>query len=440
MTENAVTDKVKEIDFFDPKTNDCPYHAYKHMRAEEPVWKDPKTGMFVLTRYEDIRTVLLDNDRFKNTISTQTVGEIGLADDASSSQEQFEAQEVNSELANLYAKEGWDPGPALNARDEPEHLEVRKALFEPAFRRASLEQFDPLVSETVHETLDRCVVDGRCEFVNEFAAPMTLAVVMKYLGIPLSDLNMVKDMTHTWIGRAGLMSNPENDKRAAHLEIEFQKYSQGLFDRLREQPDETFLSRIVNTEIPEWGRKLTDEELHGFLTTDMMVGGGETTTGSLAAGMMILAEDQDLFERLASDPDRYLETFVEEVVRLESPVQGMFRQTAVETEFDGIKVPKGAVLQLRYASANRDERRYEDSESLDMERANPRGHLGFGTGKHICLGATLARREMYHTFEAVIERYSGVTVVTDAPPLRWRPNYIVRCLEELHVEFTPRVK
>jgi cytochrome P450 len=429
---------VEEIDFFDPATNDCPYHAYKHMRAREPVWKDPKTGMYVLTKYEDIRTVLLDNERFKNTISTQTVGEIGLADDVNSSQEHFESQQVNAELAELYEKEGWDPGPALNARDEPEHLQVRRALFEPAFRRAGLEQFDPLVRERVHATLDACIVDGRCDFVNDFAAPMTLSVVMKYLGLPLDDLELVKQMTVTWIGRAGLMSTPENDKRAAHLEVEFQQYMQRHFERLREQPDDTFLSRIVNTEIPEWGRKLTDEELHGFITTDMMVGGGETTTGSIAAGALMLAEDQELFDRLAGDPERYLETFAEEVVRLESPVQGMFRQTAVETEFQGVKIPSGAVLQLRYASGNRDEDRYPGSEEMDVERPNPRTHLGFGTGKHVCLGATLARREMYHTFDALLERFSALRLAPDAAPLHYRPNYIVRCLDRLDLEFTPR--
>jgi cytochrome P450 len=439
MPENTVAENA-EIDFFDPKTNDCPYHAYRQMREREPVWKDPKTGMYVLTRYEDIRTVLLDNERFKNTISTQTVGEIGLSDDASSSQENFESQEVNAELAELYEKEGWDPGPALNARDEPEHLQVRKALFEPAFRVGAVDRFDDLVSETVDMMLDKAVVEGRCEFVNQFSAPMTLAVVMRYLGIPLDDLDTMKEMTFTWIARAGLMSTPENDKRAAHLEVEFQQYMQRLFESLREQPDDTLLSTIVNTEIPEWGRKLTDEELHGFITTDMMVGGGETTTSALAAGALMMAEDDELFAKLQAEPDSYLDTFVEEVIRLESPVQGMFRQTAIDTEFDGYKVPKGAVLQLRYASGNRDERRFEESEELDLERPRPRSHLAFGTGKHVCLGQTVARREMYHTFAALVDRYSAVRVVPGSGPLRYRPNYIVRCLDELQLEFTPRVR
>jgi cytochrome P450 len=265
---------------------------------------------------------------------------------------------------------------------------------------------------------------------------MTLAVILTYLGLPLEDLPLAKDMTVTWIARAGLMA-PEVEPRAAQLEVQFQKYLQTHFERVRREPDGSLLSTIVNTDVPEWGRVLTDEELHGFVTTDMLVGGAETTTGGLAAGARMLAERPELFESLAADPSR-IDTFVEEVVRLESPVAGMFRQAAIDVEFHGVTVPAGSVLQLRYASANRDERQYTDPERLDLQRPTARRHVAFGTGNHVCLGATLARREMWHTFAAVTSRFDSLRLAAPEEPLRYRPNYVVRCLDRLDLEFTLR--
>ena len=110
---------------------------------------------------------------------------------------------------------------------------------------------------------------------------------------------------------------------SAEMEIEAQHYFQPRFEQLREQPDDTLLSDLVNSEIPEWGRPLNDNELHAEMMADLFVGGSETTTNALAAGVVLLIEQPEVWQQLKSDPDRYLPTFVEEVLRLESPVQGL---------------------------------------------------------------------------------------------------------------------
>ena len=149
----------------------------------------------------------------------------------------------------------------------------------------------------------------------------------------------------------------------------------------------------------------------------------------------MLIEQPDVWAKLKSDPERYLPTFVEEVVRLEGPVQGLLREVATDIELHGVALPAGSVVNLRYAAANRDEREYERVTELDLERPRPKAHLGFGFGGHHCLGAPLARRELYWGFKALIERIDEMWFVEGANDFRYQPNYFLRALLQLHIGF-----
>ena len=125
------------------------------------------------------------------------------------------------------------------------------------------------------------------------------------------------------------------------LEIEAQHYFQKLFDALRAAPDDSLLSDLVNLEVPGWGRPLSDNELHAEMMQDTFVGGSETTTNAISAGIMLLGKHPRIWQRLKSEPDRYLKTFCEEVVRLETPTQGMMRTAKHDYEIHGTLIPKG---------------------------------------------------------------------------------------------------
>jgi pimeloyl-ACP methyl ester carboxylesterase len=142
--------------------------------------------------------------------------------------------------------------------------------------------------------------------------------------------------------------------------------------------------------------------------------------------------------RLKADPEQHLRTFCEEVVRLESPVQGLFRWAARDFELHGVTIPQGAMLNVRYAAANRDEREFEQADVLNLEREKAGRHLGFGSGVHHCLGAPLARREMYWTFKALIDRVDDMWFAPGRNDFRVAPNFALRALKELHIEFKPR--
>ena len=138
---------------------------------------------------------------------------------------------------------------------------------------------------------------------------------------------------------------------------------------------------------------------------------------------------------LKSDPDKYLRTFVEEVLRLESPVQGLFRTAAKDIELHGVKIPKGAMINTRYAAANRDEEHFECPHQINLERKNAGSHLAFGSGVHHCLGAPLARRELYWGFKAFLDRIEDFNLAEGKNKLRHAPNFCLRALKELHIEF-----
>lgn len=434
-----MTGSTKEISFFDPSTNDCPYHAYENLREEAPVWKDPHTGMYVLTRFEDIRAACLDRDRFTNRIGNAAgATEKGLRpDDPSLSDEVRKEIELEQELQSKYEEHGWPTVPTLSGLDEPEHMQ-RRRLFDYAFRGERIRELDPFVDGLAQRLIEDFIDDGRCDWVKQFAIPLPLYVIGEQMGAPEADMPQIKAWTDAWIQRMGLMQTPDERRWSADQEIEAQHYFKARYEELRETPNESLLSDLVTKEIPGLGRSLNDNELHSEMMADLFVGGSETTTNALSGGILLLIRNPQSWERLKADPDKYLEPFVEEVLRLESPVQALLRETSEDIELHGVTIPAGSVVALRFGAANRDDRKFECPADLDLDREKPRSHLAFGLGTHHCLGAPLARRELYFGFKALVERIDELAFVEGANDFSYQSNYFLRALKELHIQFTPR--
>ncbi len=415
--EPVVPQSLDAINFLDARQQNCPYHAYKKLRDEAPVWRDPLTGMYVITRFDDLRDVLLDPERFIN-------GARPRAPDS----------ERARRMRELYETKGWLPAPTLAGRDDPNHKEMR-AMFNEAFRPKRINAMDPFVEATAYKLIDVFVDEGRCDWVKQFAVPLPLIVIGHQVGVPEEDIWQIKRWTDAWVQRLGMMQTEAQERWSVEMEIEAQHYFQKVFERLRKEPDNTLLSEMVNRVIPEWGRPLNDNELHAEMMADTFVGGSETTTNAISAGVMLLIQNPQVWQRLKSDPDRHLKTFIEEVLRLEGPVQGLFRTAAQDIELHGVTIPKGAAINIRYAAANRDEREFECPEQLDLDRDKPGRHLAFGSGVHHCLGAPLARRELYWSFKALLDRIDAMRFTPGANDFSVQPNFALRALNELQIEF-----
>ena len=414
-----------DVNLFDTETQKCPYPAYKTLREEAPVYQQPGTDIYVVTRYEDVRRVLMDPQTFPS--SPKKFASFNKTSSA-------ERQMV---VAKRFEEKGWVPEPTLSSRDDPNHKEMR-AMFNEAFRPKKIKAMDPLVENLAYELIDEFIDDGHCEWVRQFAVPMPLYIIGEQMGAPREDMWKIKRWTDAFFKRISMMLDEERELEMVDREIEGQHYFQPIFERLRENPDESLLSDLVNRVIEEWGRSLTDNELHAEMMADTFVGGSETTTNALAAGIRLLIENKDVWEKLKSDPDKYMKTFVEEVVRLESPVQSLMRFAGEDVELHGVNIPKGSLINVRYAAANRDEAMFECPEKIDLERPKAGAHLGFGSGIHHCLGAPLARRELIWGFTAVVDRFEDMWFAEGKNDFEVHPHFLLRSLKELHIEFEPK--
>ena len=421
--EPIVPGSLYEINLLDVKLQNCPYHAYEMLRDEAPVWIDPTTGFYVITRFEDIRKLLLDTKNFSNDMRGGQGG----------SREQLDSARA-VRMNTLYEEKGWVPGATLAGRDDPNHKQMR-TMFNEAFKPKKIEGMDSFVRDTAYKLIDAFVDDGQCDWIKQYAVPLPLIVIGQQMGVPEADIWKIKAWTDAWVQRLGMMQTEEEEQWSVEMEIEAQHYFQPIFERLRKEPDETLLSEMVNRVIPEWERPLTDNELHAEMMADTFVGGSETTTNAIGYGLKLLIENPDVWQKLRSNPDKYLRTFCEEVVRLEGPVQGLFRMAANDVEMHGVLIPKGAMINVRYAAANRDEREFECPADLNLEREKPGRHIGFGSGIHHCLGAPLARRELFWAFQALIDRVDGMRFTLGANSFEVAPNFSLRAMQELRIEF-----
>ncbi len=410
---------LDQIDFLHPDIVECPYPAYAKLQDEAPAFRDPRTGMWVITRYDDVRAVLTDTTRFPSAPSR------GRVDPRSKM------------IRELYRRKGWVPAPTLAGRDDPEHREMR-GLFNHAFRPGKIAELEPFIESLAHRLIDQFINEGRCEWVRSFAVPLPLIVIGRQMGVPEQDIWRIKGWTDAWVRRLGMMLSDEEVIASTEAEIEAQHYFQAIFERLRREPDDTLLSDLVNTVVPEWGRTLTDEELHAEMMADTFVGGSETTTNALAEAAKLLIEHPEVWEQVCSDPDRYVPLLAEEVLRLESPVQGLFRTAAVDVELGGVTIPAGSIVNVRYGAANRDPRHFANPDEPDLDRENLRSHLAFGFGTHHCLGAPLARRELVIGLRCLVDRVEEMWFIEGANDFSHQPNFCLRALRELHIGLRPR--
>ena len=427
MATTVPHDPAMDIDLFDPAIQHCPYDAYRTLRDEAPAYRQPGTDIYVVSRYDDVRRVLTDAATFPS----------------SSKETPFNAGSGTIERAGRvtarFAEKGIVPAATLNGRDDPEHKQMR-AMFNEAFKPSRIKAIDPFVERLAYDLIDGFIADGHCDWVRQFAVPLPLFIIGEQMGAKRADIWKIKGWTDAFFQRISMMLPEADHMEMVDREIEAQQYFQPIFERMRQEPDESLISVLVNTVIPEWGRTLTDNELHAEMMADTFVGGSETTTNALAAGMKLLIENKDVWHQLKNDPDRHMKTFIEEILRLESPVQSLFRFCAIDTDVGGMPIPAGAMVNVRFAAANRDERAFDRPEKLDLERPRAGAHMAFGSGTHHCLGAPLARRELTWGFTAVVDRFEDMAFAEGKNDFVVRPHFLLRSLVALHIEFEPRKK
>jgi cytochrome P450 len=410
--------RLAEINPLSPETAECPFPFYEAMRNECPVYQVPGAGFFIVSRFEDVLHVLRHPEIFSSKSGP------GL-------------RPVPDEEVISIMRQGWMPVDTLLTNDPPAHARYR-ALVNKAFSARRVASLEPSVTQIANDLIDAFIADGEVELVQQFAVPLPLTVIADALGVDRADMDRFKRWSDDSVAPLGGFLTREREIECARSIVEFQHYFAEQLEERRTHPRDDILTDLLNAHIGgegEEGRPLNMAEMLSILQ-QILVAGNETTTNLIASGMMLLTRDHALMERLAREPDR-IPNFVEEALRLESPVQGLFRMAVQDTEIGGTPIPAGSRILLSYASANRDEREFDHPELIDLERENPEGHLAFGRGIHFCLGAALARLEARVAFTLLLTRLKNIRAVEEKNDYRHVPSVILRGLQRLYLTFEP---
>jgi cytochrome P450 len=418
MSDHTRPDVRQEV-FVTPEVLECPYPYYERVRTEAPVHQTP-LGFWVVSRYDDVMAVVRDTERFSSNFSGQFAG--GVADE---------------ELAEI-VRQGFPPAKTLLTNDPPSHTQFR-GLVNKAFTPKRVAQLDGEIRGIAATLAAEFAGDGRVELVSRFAIGLPLTVIADALGVDRADMADFKRWSDSAVAPLSGLLSREQTLQCARDRVEMQHY---MAQRCREreaEPRDDLLSDLVHARFETGDRVGEPLDIGELLNVieQLLVAGNETTTKLLAAGMLLLAEHTEAQRALAADPSG-IPNFVEEVLRLESPVQMLPRIATVDVTVGGVDVPAGAMLMMMYGCANRDEAKYPDAASFDPSRGNARTNLAFGQGPHFCVGAALARSEARIGFETLLGIGTNwhLDDVVEVP-LHRELSMTLRGLDRLHLAFDP---
>ena len=252
-----------------------------------------------------------------------------------------------------------------------------------------------------------------------------------------NDPKQVKEWSDAAVDRFSQTVDRERQLECARMFVEYQKYMKGKIEDRRKNGGDDLLTDLVEARV-EGETPLTDEEIMSIMQ-QFMVAGNETTTSTLAGGLLQLIRNPDQMAKAKAaaggrDP-KVIGNLVEEALRYETPTAGMWRIVKEDTELGGTKIPEGSIVQLRYAAANRDPKKFENPDKFDIERKNARAHLAFGKGPHMCVGNMLSRKEMLVAFDELLERLDNFAVA-DEEGIKILPNILLRGVIRLPITFT----
>lgn len=362
---------------------------FRRLRDEDPChWNDEEggPGFWSLTRYEDVKAAGSDWQTFSSAQGTQ----------------------IQSRRAEGHGK------PSIHNMDPPRHKLLR-GLLTSEFARQSVERMEQRARDVVGEHLDRLVAQGTADLVETATMQIPILVFATMLGAPKEDAHRLLEWTNVMSGQTDpeYVADPGVVERVRH---EVFDYFHALTEARRADPQDDLISVLVTAEVE--GQRLERDELDPYYLV-LLVAGNETTRNMMTGSVLLLDENPGEWERLKSGLVRPREA-IEEIVRMVSPIVCMRRTATRDVELHGRRVRAGDKVVLWFTSANRDERVFDDPDTLRLDRS-PNKHLGFGWGPHFCIGSHLARLEGEILLEELVRR--GIEIDVTGTPTRLRSNF-----------------
>ncbi len=409
MPRGAMTDvNHATMMLFSPQGQADPYPHYATLREAAAVIKTP-FGMWLVTRHEPA-------DRVLRSSAFRTPRGYRDANDPSG------PPRFDPAGALTLHRRNW-----LLFQSGEAHTRLRKLImkvFTPRAVRALAPRIETLVDELLAPALER----GSMEVIAELAYPLPATVICELLGIAAAD----RDRHRAWA--AGVAATVDPLCTAAQIATaeaamrDWDVHIREFMAARRRAPGDALVDAMLAVE--EDGSHLTDDEIAANITF-LFLAGHETTTGLIGNGLHALLRHPDQLAKLHAEP-ALVENAIEELLRFDSPVQFAPRVALERTELEGIELEPERVVNIVLGSANRDPRRYDRPDELDVARPDPKP-LSFGGGAHFCVGAALARCEAKSAFEKLVSRTRSIALATDRP--QFRPGLALRSLVELPIAF-----
>jgi cytochrome P450 len=385
----------------------------------------PEIGAVMVTRYDDVRFVLTNPDLFSSS------GRGGGAKKGLQVDNARRYQEILRER-------GWGPVETLQRTDPPIHTDYRR-LVAKAFLPRRIAHMAPHIDDVTRGLIDGVIESGECEFNLDFAMPLPGIIIAEELGLDSSEIHRFNRWAGAMLALAMRPLTAEEVLDTVEIELEAQHHLAAVFEARRAEPTDDLISALVHAHEDEEGvEPLSVAELQNLMH-QLVTGGFETTTSALNHGMWLLTRDPELQARVRRDLS-LVPRFIEELLRFESPVQGLTRRATRDVEIGGVVIPEGAMVMVRYAAANRDASVFERADEFDIDRPRTPQHLAFGVGAHFCVGAALARQELVSAFTQWLDRTSTIELARPLERPIHHPSFILFPMKELPLRFEPARK
>ncbi len=407
----AEQDMSLDVNHRDPGFLANPFPTFKRLRDEDPVhWSQNLRG-WVLTRYDDVREVLVGDDMSSDRMTPffkRVTGE--------------ERNKIQSLIHYL--------GKWAVFKDPPEHTHLRNLMNQP-FTPRIVEKMRLSIEDLVTGMIDRVSETGRMDIITDLAYPLPATVMMDLLGVPRSELDQIKrwsDDIALFIGSA--QSAEDKYAKAEAATHDMAGYFRSMIEERRKSPQDDLTTGML--EAGDGGDKLSEDELISNCIL-LLFAGHETTTNLMGNGMLALMKHRDQMELLNRQPD-LVTSAIEELLRYDGPSGSQVRIVARDVEMGGKKLNEGERIFAFVNSGNRDDRRFSNPDAVDITRKRNR-HLTFGQGIHFCLGAPLARLESQIAIREMSKRLKDVHLAIPEQDLKFMDSVVLRGVKALPVEF-----
>ena len=390
---------LADVDLFGPGAPEHWYEAYEVLHREAPVHRLPGEGptpdkdAYILTKYDDIALVVRDPVRFPPLMS------LGLRELNKSGVSPENVPNINTMMASMMTLR------PTNALYRSHRQELTDPWVGPGASR-NAEMITGHVNDLIGDWIDND--PGEVEFISEFARPLPQRVMNSILGFPQEDIALVEKWGAAQVapfvygeGHRNLLDDEQTREQFEALD-EFADYVQSHIEDRRRRPKDDMITFLTQVTYEALGRKLTDLEINGIVYA-MVIGGLETTQYAIEEQAQLLCERDGVFDAIKRDRGK-LRHFTEEGMRLRSPTQGLSsRITSQDEVFQGVTVPAGSQLHLRWAAGNIDEEEFECPHELQLDRKAVSRHLTFSQGPRVCPGAHLSRLEQVIAWDRLLD-------------------------------------